>query len=301
MQDMDWGDLPFFLAVAEYGTLARAGALLRIDPTTVGRRIQKLERSLEARLFEHLPAGYVLTPAGERLLQKARAMERIAAEARQAGGGIEPATNLAGTVRLSVSEGFGSWFVARKIGDFARRHPAVSVDLVANSGFLNPTRRETDLAVLLALPRKGPLVTRKLTDYALGLYAAREYLAETGPVNRREMLSGQRLIGYVPDIVYAPELRYLDEIPNAGPVNLRSSSINAQHRMIAAGAGIGVLPHFIGAMDPTLAPILPGIRILRSFWLVAHKETSAYPQVRAMMNWLHDTVKAEQQLFLPPI
>ena len=301
MQVMDWGDLPFFLAVAEHGTLARAGALLRTDPTTVGRRIQKLERAVEARLFEHLPNGFVLTPAGERLLQKARAMERIAAEARQVGGAREAAADLTGTVRLSVAEGFGSWFVARRIRDFAQRHPAVSVDLVANSGFLNPTRRETDLAVLLALPRKGPLVTRKLTDYALGLYAARDYLVEAGPIDRRETLAGHRLVGYVPDIVYAPELRYLDEIPNVGPVTLRSSSINAQHRMIAAGAGIGVLPHFIGAMDPALAPILPELRILRSFWLVAHKETSTYPQVRAMMNWLRDMVKAEQQLFLPPM
>lgn len=296
---MDWGDLPFFLAVAEHGTLARAGTLLRTDPTTVGRRIQKLERALGARLFEHLPSGFVLTPAGERLLLKARSMERMAAEAREIGGAKEAAAQLTGTVRLSVAEGFGSWFVARRIGDFAERYPAVSVDLVANSGFLNPTRRETDLAVLLALPRKGPLVTRKLTDYALGLYAARDYLAASGPIEGREKLAGHRLVGYVPDIVYAPELRYLDEIPDAGPATLRSSSINAQHSMIAAGAGIGVLPHFIGTMDPALAPVLPDLRILRSFWLVAHKETSTYPQVRAMMNWLRDAVKAEQRLFLP--
>lgn len=299
MQVMDWGDLPFFLAVAEHGTLARAAVAMRADPTTVGRRIQRLERDLETRLFEHTPSGHILTAAGENLRIKAREMGRLASEGRSGGAAVDNTRQLTGTVRLSVAEGFGSWFVAPRIGEFADRHPALAVDLVANSGFLNPTRRETDLAVLLALPRKGPLVTRKLTDYSLGLYAAKDYLAREGPITTREGLAGHRLVGYVPDIIYAPELRYLDELPDAGPVTLRSSSINAQHRMIAAGAGIGVLPHFIGALDEGLVPLLPQLAIRRSFWLVAHNETSAYPQVRAMMDWLREAVAEEGKLFLP--
>jgi DNA-binding transcriptional LysR family regulator len=298
MQVMDWGDLPFFLAVAELGTLARGAARLRTDPTTVGRRIQKLERALGVRLFEHTRGGHVLTPEGTALREKARAMERLATEATLAsrGGTAAPIT---GTVRLSVAEGFGSAFLAPRIGSFADRHPGLTVDLVANSGFLNPTRRETDLAVLLARPRRGPLVTSKLTDYTLGLYASKDYVARHGPIETRDRLVDHRLVGYVPDIVYAPELRFLDELPNVGPVALRSSSINAQARMIAAGAGLGVLPHFIGRLDASLVPVLPDITIQRSFWLVAHAETAAFPQVRAMRDWLRETVAAERELFLP--
>ncbi len=298
MQVMDWGDLPFFLAVAEHGTLARAAARLRTDPTTAGRRIQKLERALGVRLFEHTPAGHVLTPEGTALREKARAMERLAAEASLAsrGGAAAPIT---GTVRLSVAEGFGSAFLAPRIGSFADRHPGLTVDLVANSGFLNPTRRETDLAVLLARPRRGPLVTSRLTDYTLGLYASKDYLARHGSIETRDRLADHRLVGYVPDIVYAPELRFLDELPDVGPVALRSSSINAQARMIAAGAGLGVLPHFIGRLDPSLVPVLPEITIQRSFWLVAHAETAAFPQVRAMRDWLRELATAERGLFLP--
>jgi len=298
MQAMDWGDLPFFLAVAEHGTLTRAAAILRSDPTTAGRRIQKLERALGVRLFEHTPSGHVLTPEGQRLREKARAMERLAAEARSAST-ADSAAPLTGTVRLSVAEGFGSAFVAPRIGRFADRHPGLVVDLVANSGFLNPTRRETDLAVLLARPRRGPLVTSRLTDYTLGLYAARDYCERAGPITTRDALSRHRLVGYVPDIIYAPELRYLDELPDAGPVSLRSSSINAQARMIAAGAGIGVLPHFLGRAETGLVPVLPEIVIQRSFWLVAHNETAAFPQVRAMRDWLREAVAAERALFVP--
>src|SRR3546814_18648743 len=72
---------------------------------------------------------------------------------------------------LSVSEGFGNSFIAPRLAGFVAAHPEIEIDLVSSSGFLNPSRREADMAVLLARPRKGPLRTRKLADYSLGLYA----------------------------------------------------------------------------------------------------------------------------------
>src|SRR3546814_10509129 len=74
-----------------------------------------------------------------------------------------------GILRVSASEGFGTWIIARHLHRFSAQYPNVVVDLTASSGFLNPTKRETDIAILLARPRKGPLLTRKLTSYSLGL------------------------------------------------------------------------------------------------------------------------------------
>ncbi|WP_343520073.1 LysR family transcriptional regulator [Sphingomonas sp.] len=279
---MDWSDLPIFLAIARTGQLAKAAQSLEIDATTAGRRLRRLEQSLGERLFEQGPDGQSLTAAGERLLTHARAMERAAA----AIGSRDPGGPVRGTIRVSVSEGFGTWFVSRHLAALADAHPGLTIDLVASSGFLNPTRRETDIAVLLARPRRGPLLTRKLADYGLRLYASRAYLAAHPPLAVPEQLREHRLIGYVPDILYAPELRYLDEIPGAHEPQLRSSSINAQHRMAAAGAGIAVLPCFIGDADPGLARVLPSVRIHRSFWLVTHEETRHFPQVAAFAEWL---------------
>lgn len=289
---MDWSDLPIFLAIARTGQLAKAAQGLGIDATTAGRRLRRLEQAVGERLFEQGPDGQVLTPAGEGLLTHARAMERAAAAigAREAGGPVR------GTVRVSVSEGFGTWFVSRHLGELADRHPSLSIDLVANSGFLNPTRRETDVAVLLARPRRGPLLTRRLADYSLRLYAARTYLTAQGVPDSAEHLRGHRLIGYVPDILYAPELRYLDEIVGAPAPQLRSSSINAQHRMAASGAGIAVLPCFIGDADPDLVRLLPDVAIRRSFWLVTHEETRHFPPVAAFADWLTALVSRHRAL-----
>lgn len=282
LQVMDWSDLPIFLAIARTGQLAKAAQTLEIDATTAGRRLRRLEKSVGERLFEQGPEGQSLTPAGERLLTHARAMERAAA----AIGNPETAGEVRGTLRVSVSEGFGTWFVSRHLGALADAHPALSVDLIATSGFLNPTRRETDVAVLLARPSRGPLLTRKLADYGLRLYAAHDYLADHPAPQVPGDLQQHRMIGYVPDILYSPELRYHDEIPGAPEPRLRSSSINGQYRMVTAGAGIAVLPCFIGDADRKLTPVLPDIRISRSFWLVTHEETRHFPHVAAFADWL---------------
>lgn len=279
---MDWSDLPIFLAIARTAQLAKAAQALEIDATTAGRRLRRLEKAVGERLFEQGPDGQSLTAAGERLLTHAREMERAAAAIgrRMPGGPVQ------GTVRVSVSEGFGTWFVSRYLGGLADAHPGLSVDLIATSGFLSPSRRETDVAVLLARPRRGPLITRKLADYSLRLYASRDYLAANAPLASPGDLGQHRLIGYVPDILYAPELRYLDEIPGAHEPQLRSSSINAQFRMATYGAGVAVLPCFIGDSSSALQRVLPDIVLRRSFWLVTHEETRHFTQVAAFVDWL---------------
>lgn len=292
---MQWDDLRHFLAVSRAGQLARAAAGLGVDATTVGRRLRRLEKALGQTLFEQTQEGQTLTEAGEQLLLKAEAIER---EVRAIEASPEAGQHLAGSIRLSVSEGFGTWFVAHHLASFAAAHPKLRIDLVASSGFLNPSRREADVAILLARPRKGPLFTRKLTDYRLRLYAARSYLAARGPVPNVEALRGHPLIGYVPDLLYAPELRYLAEIAPALEPRIRSTSINAQYRLVASGAGIAVLPCFIGDADAHLVRVLDDISVTRSFWLVTHADTRQLPRVDAFVAWLTELAGARQPRLL---
>ena len=288
---MRWDDLHVFLAVARSGQLARAAATLGVDATTVGRRLRRLEQSLGQTLFEQTREGQVLTDAGEQLLLKAEAIERQFLDIEAQPGAGQP---LSGSLRVSVSEGFGTWFVAHHLPGFATAHPQLRIDLVASSGFLNPSRREADIAILLARPRKGPLYTKKLTDYRLRLYAARAYLDSHDRVTVTADLRSHSLIGYVPDLLYAPELRYLSEIaPDLDP-RIRSTSINAQYRVVAAGGGIAMLPCFIGDTDPGLVRLLEEVEVTRSFWLVTHADTRRLARVEAFVSWLTALATARQ-------
>lgn len=238
---------------------------------------------MQTTLFERSREGMVPTADGRQLLRVAEDMERAAAglETRQ---GTNDA--ITGVVRVSTTEGFGTQFVAPRIADFVAAYPGITLDLFANSGFLNPSRREADVAILLAQPRKGPLRTRRLTDYTLGLYA---------PAGS-ESHDALPFVSYIPDFLYAPELDYLSEVaPNRAP-QLRSSSIAAQAQMIAGGAGVGVLPCFLADPDPALVRIRPEVAIRRTFWLAVHQEIAAIPRVRAFVDWIVGATTEAQPL-----
>lgn len=296
MQPIQWNDFQTFLAIARAGQIARAARALTLDATTVARRLRRLESRIGQTLFEQTRDGQTLTEAGERLLHEVEAMERAAvplSERTSPGEG-----GLSGTLRVSVSEGFGTWFIARHLSSFTKANPQLVVDLVSTSGFLSPSKREADLAVLLARPASGQVVSRKLSDYNLRLYASPDYVAQSGIPLRREDMHRHVLISYIPDLIYAPELPHFDSIGADMKPQLRSSSINAQYQLVCAGAGIGLLPCFMGDRDSNLVKVLPGLEVRRSFWTVTHTATRQLQRVQAFQSWLVKLAAEQRSVLL---
>jgi len=292
----DWDDLRVFMAAARSGSLAGAALRLHMDPTTVGRRIQRLEASLKSTLLVRSPKGLQLTAAGARLREAGLSVETAIDTASEADG----SGGVTGTVRISVSEGFGGQILAPALAAFIRTQPGLIIELVTNSGSLSPSMREVDMSVTLSPPRSGRLMVEKLTDYELGLYGSRAHLAEWGQPASLEALRDHQLVGYVDDLIYAPELRYLDEVlPDLRP-RLMSSSIRAQMELVLAGAGLGVLPTFMAAKIPSLVRVLPKrVRIERSFWMSVHQDLKTTARLRAVRRWMVSLVQEQQDLLLP--
>lgn len=292
---MDWDDLRVFLALARARRLGAAARATGQNATTVGRRIRRLEAELQTTLFETGPSGYSLTEAGRALLGRA---ELIESEALDIARSVSGENELSGPVRISVSEGFGTRVLAPRLADFSRTHPGITIDLIASTGFLDPSRREADLAIMLSRPERGPLLVRRLTDYRLGLYARREgglAAAVTSPAD----LLGRPLIGYVPDLIYAPELGYLGEVDPRLTATIRSSSIIAQSELVAAGAGVGILPCFIGDSTAQLERLLAReVAITRTFWLVVHRNARHIARVERFIAWLDQVIASVQPLLL---
>lgn len=213
MERFDWDDLRFFLAVARSGRLTAAARRLGADHATVSRRITSLEESLKAKLFERRPQGYALTGHGEQLLAKAESMETEALAIQSEIGGADMA--LSGTVRIGAPDGFGSTFLAPRFAGFARAYPGLELQLIAMPRLLSLSKREADVAITLAPPKEGKVVARKLCDYRLGLYASQDYLDTMPPIAAAEDLFSHRIVGYIDDLIFTPELDYLDEVAKA--------------------------------------------------------------------------------------
>ena len=285
----DWDDMRVFLAVARARKIAPAARALGLDPTTLTRRIARLEQALGARLFDLSMGERVLSEQGLAMLAHAERVESASLAAMEEATG--KSRMLSGQVRLSVAEGFGTWVLAPGLADFHARHAGIRLDLISASGFLNPSKREADMALMLARPQRGRLSARRLGDYRLHLDAADAYLEQRGEPANPAALLHHTLVGYVPDFIFSPELDYLNEVHAGLEAHLRSTSINMQYRMIAESAGIGILPDFIGRRDPKLRSLLTdAVQITRSFWLVIHEDLRKLPRIEAVAQWLQERV-----------
>jgi len=296
VSDFNWNDLRAFLAVARTARLTTAAARLGMDHTTVGRRIAALETGLGARLFDRSPQGYALTPHGERLMPTAERVESLALTAAADLGEADQAVT--GVVRIGAPEGFGSYVLAPLMAPLAERHPGLDIQLVAISGVLSLSKREADIAVTLSTPREGRLVSRKLTDYGLSLYAAPAYLDARPPIRTRADMAGQRFVGYIEDLLYSPELDYMQAPDVDIHVSVQSSNLIAQLQATLAGAGLCVLPDFIAAKQPGLVRVLPdAVHLERSLWLVVHADLRNLARIRVVTDMIAASVRADRDLF----
>jgi DNA-binding transcriptional LysR family regulator len=289
----DWDDLRVFLAAARAGSLAAAGQRLSIDTATVGRRVTRLETALKATLFVRSTGGLQLTTTGAQLMQTALDGEA----AMEAAARVTRPDAVAGTIRISTAEGFGATLLAPALPDLARERPGLRVELAAQANFLSPSRREVDMAITLSAPSDARLIVEPLTGYQLALYAAPEYLARAPAPVELEGLREHQIVGYVDDLIFTPELRYLDEVLPGLMPTLASSSIQAQREIVAAGGGIGVLPCF---MADGLTAVLPDRRPLeRRFWLSTLRDAHDTARVRAVRRWLTEVVTARREQLSP--
>lgn len=289
----DWNDLSFFLEVARQGRLASAARCLKVDHTTVGRRIAELERSLECRLFDRTLDGFVLADAGQRLLRYAEAVEaNILAITQEVGGGhAEPS----GTVRVATMEGIASLYLVKTLRAFHRSHPNILVELVTSSHLPNVTKREADISLSFMRPQGSRLLVDKIGGFALRLYAAPDYLAERGEPQTLSDLGDHVFVDYVEDLVAINEVRWLRDVISEPPTVFRSSSMIAQQNAAAAGLGLVLLPCFAGAPDARLRPILVDtVCVRRDIWLAVHEDFRPIARVSSVCRFLRETITADQ-------
>ncbi|WP_339633735.1 LysR family transcriptional regulator [uncultured Sneathiella sp.] len=293
----DWNDIRFFLELSRKGRLTEVAKALKVDHTTVSRRVLALEEKLDAKLFEATPRGFVLTQAGERLLPQAEAMESASAAIQDTVGGENQ--TLTGTVRLGVPEGFGSQFLAMELATFRQLHPKIELEFVANDRFVSLSKREADLSITLARPKSGRLISRKLTNYRLRLYASRDYLSTHSPILSMNDLKDHDFISYIDELVPDPQLLYLTDIIANPNVTLKSSSIVLQFQATLAGAGLSILHCFVADDYPDLVCLLPEeVEINRTYWLNTPEDIHDLARIKAVSQFLSDVVRQQQKRLL---
>ncbi len=281
----NWNDLTFFLELARQSRLMPAARRLKVDHTTVSRRIAELEKDLSVKLFDRKPDGFVLTEHGHRLFAIA---ERIEQEAAQIQESIRAAPSAPeGRVRVASMEGIGAFFLAERFAELTIREPGIVVELVTERHLINLTKREADISISF-VPLSGQrLVARKIGEFRLALYAASDYVRRRGLPTTRADLSDHVFVDYVEDLVVIQPVHWLRDVIEPPQVAFRSTSMHAQQNAVAGGAGIGLLPLFSAKANPRLIPVLADeVVVKRDVYVTVHEDLEFVGRVRAVMRHL---------------
>jgi DNA-binding transcriptional LysR family regulator len=285
----DWNDLKYFLACARAGSLAGAGRALKVDQTTVGRRLAALEESLGASLFERSPAGFVLTPTGERLVETARQVEQGAIDLERVASGAD--ARLEGVVRVATTEMLAATILTGELLALRREHPGIELQLVTGVGSTNLLKREADVALRAGpRPTHQSLVARRLGAITWGLHGSAAYLERRKPVRAGRPLAGHDLIAFDDELANIPAARWLAERAAGARVVMRTNSMLCAAEAAGAGWGLAALPDFVGARAGLVRVAADAIAP-NDLWLVVHPDLQHTGRVRAVLNHLARAVQ----------
>jgi DNA-binding transcriptional LysR family regulator len=293
----DWNDLRVFIALHRMKRMTDAGKVLGVDQTTIARRIKALERAIGTHLFVRRADGFELTKAGERILPFALEIEHSGEKLLEEISGQNK--RLSGRVRVGAPDGLGTFFLPAILTRFQQDNPDVDVEVVASSREFRVAEQEVHLALCLSLPESGRLLARKLADYHLHFFASSEYIQQKGAPKALGELQDHRLVGYISDMLFSREVRFLEELGLRRMVRFASSSMAAQREAIRSGAGLGILPRFMALNDPGLVPVLTDRYLLkRTVWIVSHQSTEDLARVRSVSEYLQRAARSRRGALL---
>lgn len=280
---MDWEDLRHFVVLARVGSLSGAARHLGVDHSTVARRVAALETALGVRLVDRLPRAYALTEDGRRIAALGTGLEDGAEAVLRAARAADPAP--AGVVRVSAPPTFAAMVLAPRLTELRRRHPGIVLELLGQSRSADLDRREADMALRLKQPEGDGLVARRLGELTYGLYAAPHYAH-----GRAE--AEYAFLAYDDSLDGVPQQQWLYNVAAARPVVFRANDVSSLAAAARSGLGVAVLPDFLGAPDPALVRLPdPSPPPRRTLWLVVHDDLRRAGRVRAVMDFLAETVR----------
>jgi DNA-binding transcriptional LysR family regulator len=280
-----WDDLKMFLEVARHGSVHAAAKRLRLDHSTVCRRIGRLESLLAVKLFDRSRKGIAVRSEAQGLLKHIEQMDRHAGHLEDAF--VRGKSTTTQVVRIATMEGIASGYVARRLPALAQFGPNVKIELVSIPQAVDLSRKEADVFLSFFNPDARGLKSTLFGTFSLFLYCSKDYLRRHGAPRTREDLDAHVFVGYIDDLLTINAVRWLDEVVTAPDVSFHSNSVFAQCNAAVSGLGIALLPTFVGEGVAGLQRILlENVSVQREVWVSVRTEQSHLSRIKAATQFL---------------
>jgi DNA-binding transcriptional LysR family regulator len=279
----DWDAARVFLEVARCGSFRSAAERLGLSINAVRRRVGDFERQTGATMFIRDVHGARLTEEGVHVMAAVERMEAASFDL------LRSAANAAsGEIRVAVTEGLGTFWLAPRLVEFQRAFPSILIDLHCAMRSADVSRHEADVAIQLSRPEVPDVKAVKLGRMHLMFFASEQYLETFGTPKTVDELAKHRLVIQLADDVTAREALagLFPGHSNRDLVVMKTNVSSANYWAVANGAGIGIFPTYALALGGKMIPLDVDARWSFDIWLSYHPGSGRIPRVRSMVDWL---------------
>jgi DNA-binding transcriptional LysR family regulator len=288
--NIDWNDYLYFLKVAKSGSLKAAARNLGVNHSTVFRRINSLEEKLKVRLFERSRAGYVLTKAGEDIVERVRQVDDQMYSIQRSLVGKD--ITLSGDLKISTTDTIGFYWLPPFVKRFKERYPEIHIDLDIQTRYTNLTKREADIVIPAVNMQPDYMVGRKLSRIYFRLYASRPYVDTYGIPKRVEDFPEHYFLAPNEALASISASKWLRRHVPGKRVAASSDKLSTLYKFAQQDLGIAPLPHYICENDDNMVEImeLPD-DCHREVWILTHPDLRNTARIRTFMQFMYQQTK----------
>ena len=288
-----WDDIRFFLALVRYGSVRGAAAALKVNHTTVSRRIRGLERRLGSRLMQRTPDGYGLTSDGEVIFASGETIERTLESAAQRVQGSDD--SVSGNVRITLTDLLLD-LTGPALQAAMEEHPELQLEISVSTRLTDLARRDVDIALRFSPQPPDDLVGRKVGRMPVAIYASRKLGLDSESAD----------LGALPWIRWQEPWRqarletWPDEHFPEARIAARVDSYSALEQLVALGAGVAILtPWSAGKHDGLVRLSDPIDELGLDLWLLMHPDLRGVRRIKTVMDALTRALAATPSIVLP--
>ena len=279
-----WGELRTFLAVAKTKSFNRAAEITNTSQPTVSRQVKRLQDVVGSQLYISTPRGIKLTQKGEAL---AKTLLRLDHALYSITNDLKAETNeVEGVVRVSITDGLNTFFVAPALDRFSMEYPKIQLHLKSPLNLLSLRENQTDMMIGFGPVEATDIAFRKLGTLHFIPLVSKTYTERNGLPTRSNL--AEHL--FLQSELYSAKTGLWDDwnaLVSRGRTAFLCDNTFAYGMMVKAGQGIGLLGSYT-VLEPAAIPLELDVRVAVPLYAIALTERLNARPVRAVFDWLCD-------------
>lgn len=233
MNNSNWDDIKFVLAVADEGSLNATARRLGVTHATVMRRVAAFEKRCGRPVFQKSLAGYRVLPGAEAILTAARNVEDAVFSVDRAVHGSDQ--ELSGKVRIASTDSLCQFLLPPIVKAIQDTYPELSICLLSANTHHNLSRLAADVAIRPTHQLEEGLDGVIAGELRFAVYSAEPQIS--------------KWIGLEGGLSRSAPAKWMAAHVASKQIACEADSFLVAREMVAAGLGKSFLPRFIGEAD----------------------------------------------------